>query len=91
MRTRKDKIEFLRGIITGARTVNELLPVKNYSFIQDDKNPDLFKEVNGDRILTDEQLDEFQKKNPNSHFFIVISAQRRSRPGATQLDFNLAS
>lgn len=91
MRTRKDKIEFLKGIMTGTRTVNELLPVKNYSFIQDDNNPDIFKEVNGNRILTDEQLDEFQKKNPNSHFFIVISAQRRSRPGATQLDFNLAS
>lgn len=91
MRTRKDKIEFLKGIMTGKRTVNELLPVKNYSFIQDDENPDLFKEVNGNRILTDEQLDEFQKKNPNSHFFIVISAQRRNRPGAIQLDFNLAS
>lgn len=91
MKTRKDKIEFLKGIMTGKRTVKELQPVKNYSFIQDDKNPNLYQETNSDRILTEEQLDEFQKENPNSHFFIVVSAQRRNRPGTIHLDFNLAS
>lgn len=75
MRTRKEKIEFLRGIMTGARTVNELQPVKNYCFIQNDTNPDLYHCTNPEMNMTREQLDKFQLSNPNSLFFMIVGTK----------------
>lgn len=90
MRTRKQKIEFLNGLMTGKRTINELRPVKNYAFIKQD-SPEQYKEMNGNRILTPEQLDKIEQENPNSVFIIFVPPHSTSRPGANHIDFSLAS
>lgn len=91
MRTRKEKIEFLKGLQNGKRKLNELRPAKHYCFTQDKENPDLFRQVNTDIVMTEEQLDNFMEQHPNSRFITFVAAGTRPRPGAIQLDFNLAS
>jgi len=91
MRTRKEKIEFLNGLMTGKRKLNELQPTQNYCFVQDLKNRDLFKSKEPELILTREQLDTFMEKHPQSRFITFVAAGTRPRPGAVHLDFSLAS
>ena len=91
MRTRKEKIQFLNGLMTGKRKLNELLPAKNFSFYQDEKNPDLFRNNDTNEILTEVQLDQLERENPNSVFIIFVPPHSTSRPGANHIDFSLAS
>ena len=91
MNTRKEKIEFLNGLLTGERKLNELRPSKNFMFNQDEKNPDLFKESSTGETVTGAQLDELERQNPNSLFIIFIPPNGTPRPGGTHIDFNLAS
>lgn len=91
MRNKKDKIDFLKGLMTGVRKLNELQPTRTYCFIQDLKNPDLFKSKEPELILTRAQLDTFMEQHPNSRFITFVAAGTRPRPGAIHIDFNLAS
>lgn len=72
MKTRKDKIQFLNGLMTGKRKLNELRPAIHGFFTQDEKNPNLFHKKNPNVTLTREQLDELERENPNSMFFIYV-------------------
>lgn len=73
MRTRKDKIQFLNGLMTGKRKLNELRPAAIHGFLtQDEKNPNLYHGKNPDVTLTRVQLDEMKRENPNSMFFIYV-------------------
>jgi len=77
MRTRKEKIEFLNGLLTGKRKLTELQPVKNYCIIQDDTNPDLYHCTNPDMDMTKEQLDKLKLDSPNSIFFMITGVKSR--------------
>jgi len=91
MRTRKEKIEFLNGLMTGERKLNELRPVKNFWFYQNETNPDLFKNKDTAETITRAQLDELEKNNPNSIIIIYVIPGTPPQPGAVHLDFSLAS
>lgn len=91
MRTRKEKIQFLNGLMRGKRKLNELLPAKNFSFYQDETNFDLFKDSSTGEIITQAQLDQLHIENPNSVFIIFVAPNSPKRPGATHIDFSLAS
>lgn len=85
MKTRKQKIEFLKGLMKGKRNIQELRPVKNYAFMQDKENPDLFHEINKERILTQAQIDKLKVENPNSHIFILTGVSPEMREDINNL------
>lgn len=91
MRTRKEKIEFLTGLMTGERKLNELQPRKSFMFSQDENNLDLYKDSSTGEIITGAQLDELEKENPNSIIIIIVPPHSPKRLGAQRIDFNLAS
>lgn len=70
MKTRKQKIEFLNGLLTGKRTVTELQPPQ-FFFVVWDKDTQLYYTNDQETILTEAQFKDFKNRNFNSEFFIV--------------------
>lgn len=70
MKTRKQKIEFLNGLLTGKRTVTELQSPQFFFFVWD-RDTQLYYSNDEKTILTEEQFKNFKNRNIQSEFFIV--------------------
>jgi hypothetical protein len=65
MKTRKEKIQFLKRILKNESRISDLIPKKLESFIHDDQNPGkYFRSGSKTEFFTRDQLTDYQKKHP---------------------------
>jgi hypothetical protein len=65
LKTRKEKILFLKKVLKNESRISDLVPKKFETFIHDDQNPGkYFRSGSKTELFTREQLKDYQKKNP---------------------------
>ena len=72
MNTRKEKIQFLKGVLKKENKVSDLFPVKWERFINSSDQPDkYYRSESKDEFYTREQINEYEKKYPWKNILLI--------------------
>ena len=87
MNTRRQKLEFLKGVETGARTLEELLPVIKYNVFSEDAGHEIMNlATNKKQILNDEDFKQWEQKN--KPFISLHFIEKEQDPRDNPIDEN---
>lgn len=78
MKSRNDKIRFLKGLATGIRSTKELTPRKSIFLIKEEGSEEYREGVNG-KVWNEAEIQEHQKRHPQDHLVIIL-VKRDSTP-----------
>ena len=78
--SRKEKIQFLKGVLNGENKITDLLPIKWETFSNSEKEPDkYYRRGSTTEFYSRVGLNEYCKKNPNKHVIIIDIITRKSQ------------
>lgn len=71
MKSRNDKIRFLKGLATGTRSTKEIIPRKSIFLIKEEGSVEYREGVSG-KIWDEAEIQEHQKNHPQDHLVIIL-------------------
>jgi hypothetical protein len=69
---RQSKISFLRGVLRGGRTVDELRTPKYPFLLGYNDRPGVYKELPSGKMWTDADIKNYESRYPNDKVFLML-------------------
>lgn len=69
---RQSKLSFLKGVLRGGRTVDELRTPKYPFLLGYDDRPGVYKELPSGKMWTDADIKNYESKYPNDKVFLML-------------------
>lgn len=75
---RQSKISYLRGLLRGGRSIEELRTPRHPFLLAYDDRPGYYKELPSGKSWYEKDVEEYERKHPGDHVFLMFKVQSES-------------